>query len=83
MLETTEVKFKSDFEKEIRRCIDNHDALKIHREDGESVIVISESDWGAIVETLYLNQIPGFVESIHEAASEPISEGTPLEELDW
>ena len=83
MIETTEKKFKIDFETEIQRCIDNHNPLKVHREDGESIIVISESDWRAIAETIYLNQIPGLVQSIHEAAQEPLAEATPLEELDW
>jgi hypothetical protein len=34
-------------------------------------------------ETLYLNQFPGLVESIHHAAAESLDEGTPPEELDW
>jgi len=38
---------------------------------------------GAIAETIYLNIIPGMVDSIKEAAAEPLSEGIPLEELDW
>jgi Txe/YoeB family toxin of toxin-antitoxin system len=43
--------------------------------------VLSEKDWLAIEETLYLNRIPGLVESIYEAAEEPIEEGTPPEKL--
>jgi len=39
--------------------------------------------WKAIEETLYLNQFAGLVESIHDAASESLDEGTRLEELDW
>ncbi len=83
MLETTDTKLKADFESEIQRCIDNHNPLKVYRENGESFVVISESDWRSIEETIYLNQIPSLVQSIQEAAKEPLSEGTPLEELDW
>lgn len=83
MNEITAEEFKENLESEISRCVDNHEALNIRRKNGEGVVVISESDWRAIEETLYLNRIPGMVESIHEAAKEPVSEGTPLEELDW
>ena len=48
-----------------------------------NAVLISEEDWNAIQETLYLNEFPGLVESIHEAAKEPLEEGTPLEELAW
>ena len=30
-----------------------------------NAVLISESDWNAIQETVYLNSIPGMVESIH------------------
>ena len=30
----------------------------------ENVVLVSESDWNAIQETVYLNSIPGMVESI-------------------
>ena len=37
-------------------------------------VLISEEDWNAIQETLYLNAIPGMTESIVEAGKEPIEE---------
>jgi len=83
MLETTAIKFRENFESELERCIDNHEALKVRRDKGENLIIIGESDWRAIEETLYLNRIPGLVESIREAAEEPLSEGTRLEDIDW
>ncbi len=46
-------------------------------------IVIGETDWRAIEETVYLNQVPGLAKSILKASEEPLSEGTPLKELDW
>ena len=45
-------------------------------------MLVSREDWEAIAETIYLNSIPGMVESIKEAA-EPLSDGTPLEEFEW
>lgn len=46
-----------------------------------NAVLISESDWNAIQETLYLSAIPGMKESIIEGAKEPLSECAS--ELDW
>ncbi len=83
MPETTANTFRKTLKSQIDTIIANHEVLKIKRRNGEDFIVIGESDWKAIEETLYLNQFPGLVESINKAAREPIEDGTPLEELDW
>ena len=41
---------------------------------GKNGVLISEDDWNAIQETLYLNSIPEMVESIIEAGREPLEE---------
>ncbi len=46
-----------------------------------SAILVSESDWEAIQETLHLTSIPGMRESIREGLVTPIEECS--EELDW
>jgi prevent-host-death family protein len=46
-----------------------------------SAILISEADWRAIQETLYLSSIPGMVASILEGGSEPI--GACAKDLPW
>lgn len=38
-----------------------------------NAVLISEEDWGAIQETLYLLSIPGMRESIKESMAEPIA----------
>ena len=43
---------------------------------GKNAVLISEDDWLAIQETLYLNSIPGMTESILESRGEDISECT-------
>ncbi len=60
----------------------SHQPITIKGKRNDAVL-ISREDWEAIAETLYLNSIPGMVESIQQAAREPLSEGTPLEEIDW
>lgn len=46
-----------------------------------NAILISEDDWRAIEETLYLLSIPGMRDSIRKGLETPIEECS--EELDW
>ena len=46
-----------------------------------SAVLVSEEDWRAIQETLYLHSIPGMKESILEGMETPVEECE--EELDW
>lgn len=48
-----------------------------------NAVLISEEDWSAIQETIYLNSIPQMAESIKDASNEVIDKMTPLEEIDW
>jgi len=82
MLETTANEFRKTLKAKVDDCINNHEVLKVKRRTGENFVVLGEEDWRAVEETLYLNQFPGLVDSIHKAAAEPISEGTALEDLD-
>lgn len=44
--------------------------INIINNKGENAILLSESDWKDIEETIFLNSIPGFVDSIEEARKE-------------
>jgi len=46
-----------------------------------SAVLISESDWKAVQETLYLSSIPGMSESIKSGLAEPVENCDS--ELDW
>ncbi|MBD5413807.1 MAG: type II toxin-antitoxin system Phd/YefM family antitoxin [Treponema sp.] len=46
-----------------------------------NAVLVSESDWNAIQETLYLSSIRKMKESIIEGAKEPLSECA--DKLDW
>ena len=51
---------------------------------GKNAVLISEDDWNAIQETLYLNSIPGMTESILESKNESLSECTVYDpEEEW
>ena len=46
-----------------------------------SAVLVSEDDWRALEETVYLMSIPGMAESIREGMATPLEEC--VEELDW
>ena len=46
-----------------------------------SAVLVSESDWRAIEETIHLMSIPGMAESIRKGMDTPLEEC--VEELDW
>jgi PHD/YefM family antitoxin component YafN of YafNO toxin-antitoxin module len=48
---------------------------------GHNAILLSQEDWNAIQETLYLSSIPGMRKSIIEGLETPITECET--ELDW
>lgn len=46
-----------------------------------NAVLVSEDDWRALQETVYLMSIPGMAESIREGMDTPLDEC--VEELDW
>ena len=48
-----------------------------------NAVLISESDWNSIQETIYLNSIPGIVESIKEGMDTAIEDCVPEEDVEW
>ncbi len=46
-----------------------------------NAVLISEADWRALEETVYLSSIPGMAESIREGLETPVEECAA--ELDW
>jgi PHD/YefM family antitoxin component YafN of YafNO toxin-antitoxin module len=58
----------------------SHDPIQIVGKR-HSAVLVSEDDWRAIQETLYLVSIPGMRESIRKGLKTPVSECN--EELAW
>jgi prevent-host-death family protein len=58
----------------------SHEPILITGKRGNAVL-ISEEDWRAIQETLYLLSIPGMREYIREGLQTPVEEC--VKELDW
>jgi len=59
---------------------ESHQPIQITGKRSNAVL-LSESDWRAIQETLHLQAIPGMVDSIKQASKEGIEQAS--DELDW
>ena len=74
----------SEARSKLYRLIDeaaqSHSPIRITGKRNNAVL-ISEEDWAAVQETLYLLSVPGMRESIKQGMDEPVDECA--EELDW
>lgn len=63
----------------------NHDSqpITITNSRGKNGVLISEEDWNAIQETLFLNSIPGMTESIIKGGNTPLEECLSEDEVEW
>ena len=64
----------------IDQAAETHQPIMISRKRSNAVL-ISEKDWSAIQETLYLLAIPGMRESIKNAMAEPLANSKKV--LKW
>lgn len=64
---------RSDLYGVIDSALQDHEPVQITGKRGNAVLV-SEADWRAIQETLYLVSIPGMRDSIREGMVEPIED---------
>lgn len=48
-----------------------------------NAVLVSESDWNAMQETVYLNSIPGMVESMRTELETSIEDCVPEEDVEW
>ena len=62
---------------------ENSEPITITNTNGKNAVIISEDDWKAIQETIYLNSIRGMAELIREGGETPIEECVPEDEVDW
>ena len=60
-----------------------NEPVAIVSDDSRAVVIINKDEWDSIQETLYLNSIPGMVESIKEAAAEPMELGISASEIEF
>ena len=73
-------KARANLYKLLEETGETHEPLIITGKRGNAVL-LSEEDWRAIQETLFLLSIPGMRESIREGLETPVA--ACEEELDW
>lgn len=61
---------------------ENHEPIQITGKKGNAII-LSEADWRAIEETLYLSSVPGLIPSLKESLNEPIEDMEDANEVEW
>ncbi|WP_026279796.1 type II toxin-antitoxin system Phd/YefM family antitoxin [Thioalkalivibrio sp. ALJ16] len=76
----TATEARSNLYRLIDETAESHEPIVITGKRNNAVL-LSESDWSAIQETLYLLSVPGMRESIREGMETPADECH--EELDW
>jgi len=69
-----------DFNAVLDSVIKHGDTISIATDDGAAILV-NQDEWNGMIETLYLQSIPGMKESIVEGKATPISEC--LDSVGW
>ena len=62
---------------------DSNSAITITNTRGKNAVLLSEDDWNAVQETLYLMSVPGFTESVIEGGKIPFDECLAENEVEW
>ena len=71
-----------DLAKVVAEINEKHQPILIKGTAGNAIL-ISEQEWNEIKETLYLQSIPGIVQSIHQAAATPIENCIDVKDIEW
>lgn len=79
---TTITNFRKNIYGMIENTIRYNEPLSIISKTGNAV-VLSEEEYNSLVETLYLNSIPGMKEKLVEGLNTPLEDTVPEEEVVW
>ncbi|MDO5125620.1 MAG: type II toxin-antitoxin system Phd/YefM family antitoxin [Ruminococcus sp.] len=82
MMNTNVTNFRKDIYKMLENTIKYNEPLNINTKDGNAV-VISESDYRGLMETVYLTSIPGMRDKLIEGKNTPLSECVSEDEVEW
>ena len=74
--------FRENLYQYVKNTVKNNDVINIHIKDGNA-IVLSEEDYNALIEMLYLNGSKRTIDDIKEAENTPQNERISLDEVDW
>lgn len=67
----------------ITRVNDDCEPISIVNSRGKNAVLVSESEWAAIEETLHLSSIPGMAQSIVEGLATSVDDCVGEDDLAW
>lgn len=73
--------FRKDIYELLEAAIKYNEPITVSTKNGNA-IVLSEADYNSLLETLYIESIPGLKEEILEASKEDFENCTPADEVD-
>ena len=82
MTNTNATNFRKDIYELLKQTIKFNEPVNISTKDGNAIL-ISESDYNSLMETLYLTSIPGMKEKIKDSMNTKIEDCVAEEEVDW
>ena len=82
MTNTNITNFRRNIYQMMETAIKYNEPINISTKNGNAVL-ISEEDYNGLMETLYIESIPGLKESILEGAKTPIEDCISEDEVEW
>lgn len=82
MIITNASDFREDVYNILKQTILFNEPVNINTKDGNAVL-ISESDYNGMIETLFLSSQPELKEKIISGLNTPLEECIPESEVDW
>lgn len=79
MINTNATNFRKQLFELIEQTIKYNEPVNINTKNGNAVL-ISESEYNSLMETLYLTYIPGMKEKLENGVNTPLKE---CEEFEW
>ena len=73
---------RKEFDGLLNTVIELGESVSIATDKGAAILV-NQEEWSGLLETLYLQSIPGMVESIKATAAEPLTDGIDASEVDF
>ena len=82
MTNTNATNFRKNIFEYLNQAVEYNDVINVTTKNGNAV-VLSESDYNSLLETVYLMSHPATRDAILEGMKEPLEDCVPLHEVDW
>jgi PHD/YefM family antitoxin component YafN of YafNO toxin-antitoxin module len=82
MINTDVTKFKNNIYNVLKQTIIFNEPVNITTKDGNAVLM-SESDYNGLMETVYLLSVPDMKEKLIDAKNTQLSDCIPESEVEW